>query len=112
MQHGRHPGAPRDAMLRGVRVVEVADEQAEYAGLILAGLGADVMKVEPPQGSPTRRIGPFYGGREDGERSLFFWHYNRGKQSVRADLRTDEGYATFERLLSEADVLLCSTRPD
>ena len=43
--------APEAAMLRGVRVVEVADEQAEYTGLLLAGLGAEVIKVEPPGGS-------------------------------------------------------------
>ena len=51
--------------LTGIRVIELADEQAEYCGLTLAGLGADVIKVEPPGGSPTRRIGPFYEDRED-----------------------------------------------
>ena len=50
-------------MLDGVRVIEVADEKAEYAGLLLAGLGADVIKVEPPGGGSTRRIGPFYQDR-------------------------------------------------
>ena len=50
-------------VLHGIRVVEIADELAAHAGLELAGLGADVIKVEPPGGSPTRRIGPFYGGR-------------------------------------------------
>ena len=59
--------------LTGVRVIELADEQAEYCGLTLAGLGAEVIKVEPPGGNPTRRIGPFYQDREDPERSLFFW---------------------------------------
>ena len=52
--------APRRGPLTGIRVIELADEQAEYCGLLLAGLGADVIKVEPPGGSPTRRIGPFY----------------------------------------------------
>src|SRR4026209_1687801 len=61
-----------------IRVIELADEQAEYCGLTLAGLGADVIKVEPPGGNPTRRIGPLYEDREDRERSLFFWQYNRG----------------------------------
>ncbi len=50
--------------LTGIRVIELADEQAEYCGLTLAGLGADVVKVEPPGGNPTRRIGPFYQDRE------------------------------------------------
>ena len=78
-------------MLDGVRVIEVADEQAEYCGLLLAGLGADVIKVEPPGGSPTRAIGPFYEDSEDPERSLFFWQYNRGKRSVVARPRRSRG---------------------
>src|SRR5262245_37621157 len=72
--------------LTGIRVIELADEQAEYCGLTLAGLGADVIKVEPPGGNATRRIGPFYQDREDLERSLFFWQYNRGKRSIVLDL--------------------------
>ena len=44
---------PKPGVLDGVRVIELADEQAEYCGLVLAGLGADVVKVEPPGGSPT-----------------------------------------------------------
>ena len=72
--------------LTGIRVIEMADEQAEYCGLTLAGLGADVLKVEPPGGNPTRRIGPFYQDKPDPEGSLFFWQYNRGKRSVVLDL--------------------------
>src|SRR5437868_14505972 len=45
-------------MLQGLRVIEIADERAEYAGLLLAGLGAEVIKIEPPEGNATRRIGP------------------------------------------------------
>ena len=51
----------KPGMLSGLRVVEIADELAEYCGLLLAGLGAEVIKIEPPEGSPTRRIGPFFG---------------------------------------------------
>ena len=100
--------APR-GVLTGIRVVELADEQAEYCGLTLAGLGADVVKVEPPGGSPTRRIGPFYQDREDGERSLFFWQYNRGKRSIVLDLRRREDRERFSALVATADVLLEST---
>ena len=46
-------------MLAGLRVIEIADERAEYTGLLLAGLGAEVIKIEPPEGNGTRRIGPF-----------------------------------------------------
>src|SRR5262247_194200 len=95
--------------LTGIRVIELADEQAEYCGLTLAGLGADVIKIEPPGGNPTRRIGPFYEDREDSERSLFFWQYNRGKRSVALDLREPRDRARFADLVASADVLLEST---
>jgi crotonobetainyl-CoA:carnitine CoA-transferase CaiB-like acyl-CoA transferase len=102
-------GAPRPGALAGIRVIELADEQAEYCGLTLAGLGADVVKVEPPGGSPTRRIGPFYEDQEDPERSLFFWQYNRGKRSTVLDLREGKDRERFRSLVATADVLLEST---
>ena len=74
-------------MLAGLRVIEVADERAEYTGLLLAGLGAEVVKIEPPEGNATRRIGPFLEDQPGLERSLFFWNYNRNKKSVVLDLR-------------------------
>src|SRR5262245_55713510 len=100
---------PKPGALSGLRVIELADEQAEYCGLALAGLGADVVKVEPPGGSPTRRIGPFYEDREDPERSLFFWQYNRGKRSIMLDLRQPADRDQFRTLVATADVLLEST---
>src|SRR5499433_891521 len=102
-------GAPRRGPLTGIRVIELADEQAEYCGLTLAGLGADVIKVEPPGGNPTRRIGPFYQDRADPERSLFFWQYNRGKRSIELDLQRARDAGRFRSLLSCADILLEST---
>ena len=101
--------ADRPGALSGLRVIELADEQAEYCGLTLAGLGADVIKIEPPGGSPTRRIGPFYQDREDPEGSLFFWHYNRGKRSVVLDLTKEPDIARLRHLLATADILLEST---
>jgi crotonobetainyl-CoA:carnitine CoA-transferase CaiB-like acyl-CoA transferase len=100
---------PTRGALTGVRVIELADEQAEYCGLTLAGLGADVIKVEPPGGSSTRRIGPFYQDREDPERSLFFWQYNRGKRSIVLDLRQRDDRERFRALVATADIVLEST---
>jgi crotonobetainyl-CoA:carnitine CoA-transferase CaiB-like acyl-CoA transferase len=96
--------------LAGLRVLELGGEQADYAGLLCAGLGASVVKVEPPEGSPGRRLGPFYGGEADPERSLYFWGYNRGKQSVVIDLASPEGHRRFDGLLADADVLIDATR--
>ena len=101
------PGAP--GMLTGVRVIEYANETAEYCGLLLAGLGADVVKVEPPDGSPTRRIGPFLEDASDPERSLYFWAYNREKRSATLDLETADGRARMLDLLEGADILLDSS---
>src|SRR5712692_8557580 len=93
-------------MLAGLRVVEIADERAEYAGLLLAGLGAEVIKIEPPEGNATRRIGPYLDDEPGLERSLFFWHYNRNKKSVVLDLRQAPGREDLLRLLVGADILL------
>jgi len=101
-------GAPEATMLRGVRVVEVADEQAEYTGLLLAGLGAEVIKVEPPGGNATRRIGPFHQDRSEPESSLYFWHYNRTKRSIVLDLSVETDRVAFRRLAAGADVVLGS----
>ena len=101
--------AIRPGPLAGLRVIELADEQGEYCGLTLAGLGADVVKVEPPGGSPTRRIGPFYKDKADPEGSLFFWQYNRGKRSVELDLKKKADLARFQALLATADILLETT---
>jgi crotonobetainyl-CoA:carnitine CoA-transferase CaiB-like acyl-CoA transferase len=99
-----------DGNLAGVRVVELADEQAEYCGLTLAGLGADVVKIEPPGGNATRDIGPFAGDVVDRERSLYFWNYNRGKRSVVLDLENDAtARGHLLNLLAHADVFLEST---
>ena len=95
--------------MEGLRVVEIADEQAEYCGLVLAGLGAEVIKVEPPQGSRTRDIGPFLDDVPGPERSLFFWNYNRGKKSVTLDLETEAGRRELSNLLSHADVVIDSS---
>src|SRR4029079_19728941 len=81
----------------------------EYCGLTLAGLGGDVIKGEPPGGSPTRRIGPFYQDKPDPEGSLFFATYNRGKLTVVLDLDSEADREKLRSLLAEADVLLEST---
>jgi crotonobetainyl-CoA:carnitine CoA-transferase CaiB-like acyl-CoA transferase len=95
--------------LAGVRVLEIGELPGEYCGLTLAGLGAEVVRVEPPEGSGTRRLGPFVNDHPDIERSLHFWAYNRGKRSVVADLGSATGRERFRRLLGVADVLVDST---
>ncbi|MEL7158048.1 MAG: CoA transferase, partial [Actinomycetota bacterium] len=99
-------------LLSAYRVVEFCDERGQLAGQMLADLGADVILVEPPGGSPSRQIGPFAdGGDGDPERSLWFWSYNRGKRSVVIDLDTAEGQAQAAELARGADIVLESGRP-
>ncbi|WP_375476336.1 CoA transferase [uncultured Jatrophihabitans sp.] len=95
-------------VLEGLRVVEIADEQAAHVGLELAGLGAQVVKVEPPGGSVTRRIGPFLDGKPDREKSLFFWQHNRGKRSVTVDPTSAADGELLISLVERTDVLLLS----
>jgi crotonobetainyl-CoA:carnitine CoA-transferase CaiB-like acyl-CoA transferase len=93
-------------------VLELGGEQADYAGLLCAGLGASVVKVEPPDGSPSRRVGPFYSGPSGtpgSAESLYFWGYNRGKRSVVLDLADPGDRARLDGLLAEADVLIDAT---
>src|SRR3984885_10918333 len=104
---GEMMGNAGPGMLAGLRVIEVADERAEYTGLLLAGLGAEVVKVEPPEGNATRRIGPFLDDEPGLERSLFLWNYNRNKKSVVLDLEKQP--EELLRLLEGADILLDSS---
>ncbi|MDE2890914.1 MAG: CoA transferase [Chloroflexota bacterium] len=100
-------------LLGGVRVVEIGDEVSAYAGKLLAGLGADVIKVEPPEGCSTRSIGPFYQDEPGPERSLFWWHYSVGKRSLTLDLSAEDGRSTLLELLGTADLLLdARPKPD
>ncbi|HSF62745.1 MAG TPA: CaiB/BaiF CoA-transferase family protein [Paracoccaceae bacterium] len=95
------------APLAGLKVVELARILAgPWAGQILADLGADVIKVEAPEGDDTRRWGPPFIDR-DGDRSAAYFHAtNRGKRSVTADFGTEEGRALVRRLVADADVVI------
>ncbi|MFN8559447.1 MAG: CoA transferase [Dehalococcoidia bacterium] len=82
-----------------------------YAGRLLAGFGADVIKVEPPAGDPSRRAGPFPGDIPDPEASALFLHLNTGKRGVTLDLTTAQGRALLLDLVAGADVLLENFAP-
>ena len=97
------------AALAHLRVVELGDVPAAYAGRLLADLGADVIKVEPPGGAPERRLPPFAGGVEDAERSLTSIHANTNKRSLVLDLSAEGDRDTFTRLLLSADIFVEAT---
>ena len=95
------------APLAGLKVIELARILAgPWAGQTLADLGADVIKLEAPEGDDTRRWGPPFIDR-DGDRSAAYFHAtNRGKRSVVVDFRTAEGQALVRDLVADADVLI------
>src|SRR6516162_1667548 len=97
--------SPQKLPLAGVRVVEfVHMVMGPTCGLVLADLGADVIKVEPaPHGDNTRRLG--------GSGAGFFAFTNRNKRSLAVDLKSADGIALVRRLLEGADVMVENFRP-
>ena len=100
----RNPDAP----LAGLKVLELARILAgPFAGQTLADLGADVIKVEAPEGDGTRQWGPPFVEREDGAREAAYYHgCNRGKRGITADFRNVEDLANVTDLAGQADVVI------
>ncbi len=93
--------------LDGLKVVEIARVLAgPWAGQTLSDLGADVVKVESPDGDDTRKWGPPFIERGEDVSAAYFHSTNRGKSSVVADFRTEEGRALVRRLVRDADVVI------
>ena len=101
------PSTPQPA-LAGVRVLDLTYGVAgPFATKIMAALGAEVVKIEAPDGGdPTRRLGPFDGDRPHPERSGLFLDLNAGKKSVTLDLHTATGAALARRLAAGADIVV------
>jgi len=87
-------------------LLEIGNELGDYAGMLLAGFGADVIKLEPRGGSQSRRVGPFADGNP--ERSIFFWRYNLNKKSAGLDLDEPAARPLFARMAARADIALLS----
>ncbi len=98
--------------LEGVRVLEVGNfVSAPYCGRLFAGYGADVIKVEPPDGDIARAHGPFKDAKPHPETSALFLYLNTSKRSVTLDLASAAGRDALLRLAAGADVLLENYRP-
>jgi len=99
-------------VLSPYRVLDLTDERGQLAGATLADLGAEVILIEPRDGSRSRRLPPFVAGREgDPEASLWFWSYNRGKRSISMNLDDPTDRGLFLELAATADIVLESDRP-
>ena len=94
-------------LLGGVKVLDVGEGvSAPYAARTLAWLGADVMKVEPPEGDLSRRMGPFPYNVAHAEKSALFLALNAGKRGVTLDLQSEEGRARFLNLAANAQIVV------
>ena len=93
--------------LAGVRVIELARILAgPWAGQTLADLGAEVIKVESPRGDDTRQWGPPFVERNGDRSAAYFYACNRGKKSVTADFRTEDGQNLVRNLVADADIVI------
>jgi len=101
----------RPGPLAGVLVADLSTVLAgPYATMLLGDLGADVVKVEPPDGDPTRSWGPPWVGERPDRTAAYYLSVNRNKRSIRLDLRTDAGRDVLSRLVARADVLVDNAR--
>jgi len=101
-----HQGA-----LAGVRVLDLSGTSANFGVKLIAGYGADVIKVEPPAGDALRAAGPFADGKEGPDASLPFIVNNINKRGITIDLESREGQLLFRRLGTGADVVFETAAP-
>ena len=91
--------------LDGIRVLDLTFESGHFAAKLLGDLGADVVKVEPPAGDPSRRRGPFWGHADDPERALGWLAYNTSKRGITLDVAKPRGRDLMLGLAARADVV-------
>jgi crotonobetainyl-CoA:carnitine CoA-transferase CaiB-like acyl-CoA transferase len=99
-------GQTSELPLGGIRVLDLAGPLGSYCGRLLADAGADVVKVEPPEGDALRRRPPFAGDRSDPESSLSFAYYHANKRGVVLDYRRPEAAVVLADLGANADVIV------
>jgi len=100
-----------DGALSGLRILDLTQGSFDYAGRLLAGLGADVIKVEPLTGDPVRGMPPFPGDTPHAETSARHLHLNAAKRSVVIDLESEDGRDALRRLVANSDALIESFAP-
>ncbi|MDP6605276.1 MAG: CoA transferase [Dehalococcoidia bacterium] len=102
---------PADGPLADVRVLDLATEMGVFAGRLLAELGADVIRIEPPGGDAVRERSPLLEGVAAPSGSLYHEHFNAGKRGVTLDIHSPRGGALLCRLVETADVVLETFAP-
>jgi len=95
----------KDSALGPYRVLDLTEGGCMLGAKMLADLGADVIKIEPPGGSPSR-IAPFYKDFQEPEKSLFWFAYNTNKRGITLDIKVSEGQELFKKLIKTADIVI------
>jgi crotonobetainyl-CoA:carnitine CoA-transferase CaiB-like acyl-CoA transferase len=101
----------RTTLLEGCRALDLTDDKGFLCGKILADLGVDVIKIEPPGGESSRRIGPFWHDIPDPEKSLYWFAYNSNKRGITLNLETSDGREIFKTLAKKSDFIIESFKP-
>lgn len=101
----------QDSALDDLRVIDLTGEIGVYCTKLLADLGADVIRVEPPSGHPMRHIGPFFHDEPDHEKSLHHFYFNTSKRGVTLNIEHPDGQDILRDLITKADVLVESFAP-
>ena len=99
------------AALDDIRILDLAGEIGQYCTKLLADLGADVIKIEPPGGDPVRGLPPFLGDENGAGKSLYWLNLNTNKGSMTLDLENPEDRTTFEKLVATVDVVVETYEP-
>ena len=102
---------PSDDALADLKVLDMSGPIGVYCAKLMADLGADVLRVEPPGGDPMRKLGPFYNDDQNPEHSLYWWHFNTSKRGITLNIENPEGKEIFKRLALWADVLIETFEP-
>lgn len=97
--------------LEGLRILDLTGPMGVFCGKLLADLGADVIRIEPPSGDASRRMRPFYRSQPGVENSLFHWHFNTSKRGLTLDITRPDGQDIFRRLVQTADVVVETYTP-
>ena len=97
--------------LGDIRVLDLSGEIGGYCAKLLADLGADVIKIEPPGGDPARNVGPFYHDEQGPDKSLYFLNLNTSKRGITLNLDDPQGREVFQKLARTADIVVESFEP-
>ena len=103
--------ANRSGPLSGYRVLDLAGPLGLHCTKLLADMGADVIKIEPPSGDGSRRMPPFKDDLPHPEKSLYFLHFNTNKRGITLDIEKPDGRGIFLELAGKADVVIETAKP-